>query len=180
MRIIMYLVAAMVAVFGLGPMAALTTDRNTESKLGEIMIYPVAATTDIFKGAMVCVSDTGFLVPASDTANLRIVGVADEHVDNDPGADGDLDCRVVSGRKFRFTATSITQAMLGDPMFVVDDQTFDDAAGATNDVPIGRLVEFVSTTEGWVFIPKGGCRKANIAAATYDATEQSLLNDLVY
>ena len=180
MRLILTLIAAMVAIFGLAPMAALAADRNTESKLGDLMIYPVAATTTIYKGSIVCVSDTGYLVPGADTANLRVVGVADEKVDNSAGADGALNCRVISGRKFRFAATSITQAMLGDPMFVVDDQTVDDAAGATNDVPVGRLVEYISATEGWVFIPKGGCRKANIAAATYDATEQSLLNDLVY
>ena len=179
MRLILIMIAAMVAIFGLAPMAALTADRPTQSKLGDLMIYPVGVDV-IYKGAIVMVDDAGFLVAGADSANGRCVGVADEKVDNSGGSAGDLNCRVVSGRKFRFAATSITQAMLGDAMFIVDDQTFDDAAGATNDVPVGRLVEFISTTEGWVFIPKGGCRKANIAAATYDATEQSLLNDLVY
>lgn len=178
-RLIFGLTAAMVAIFGLAPMAVLTADRNTESKIGDLMIYPVGVDI-IYKGAIVMVDDAGFLIAGADSANGRCVGVADEKVDNSGGSAGDLNCRVVSGRKFRFMASSITQAMLGDAMFIVDDQTFDDAAGPTNDVPCGRLVEYISATEGWIFIPKGGCRKANIAAATYDATEQTLLNDLIY
>ena len=179
MRMILMLIAAMGAIFGLAPMAALTANRNTESKLGDLMIYPVEAGEHIYKGAIVSIDDDGYLMPGADTASHRCVGVADEEVDNTGGADGDLNCRVVSGRKFRFAATSITQAMLGDAMFIVDDQTFDDAAGATNDVPCGRLVEFISTTEGWIFIPKGGCRKASIADGAYSANEQAILNDLI-
>ena len=178
-RLILCMIGAMVAIFGLAPMAALTADRNTQSKIGDIAIYPVNALSQIYKGSIVCVDDTGNLVPAADTADFQVVGVADENVLGG-AADGDTSCRVISGRKFRFPATSITQAMVGDPMFVVDDQTFDDSAGATNDVPIGRLQEFISTTEGWVFIPKGGCRKAGIADATYSANEQTVLNNLVY
>ena len=179
-RFILSMIAAMVAIFGLAPMAALTADRNTQSKRGDLMIYPVEAGEVIYKGALVSVDDDGYLMPGQDTAAHRCVGVADEKVDNTGGADGALSCRVRSGEKYRFAATSITQAMVGDAMFIVDDQTFDDAAGATNDVPCGRLVEYISATEGWIFIPKGGCRKASIADATYSANEQAILNDLIF
>lgn len=154
-RLILMMVAAMVAIFGLGPMAALTADRNTQSKVGDIAIYPVSATTQIYKGSLVMVDADGFLIPAADAANGRVVGVADENVDNDPGSDGDLNCRVVAGRKFLFAASSITQAMVNQVMYVVDDQTFDDGNG-TNAIKAGRLVEFVSTTSGWIYIQKGG------------------------
>ena len=160
-------------------MVALAADRNTQSREGHLKRYPVAASTTIYKGSMVTLSDAGFAKPAADLANERVVGVADEKVDNSAGAAGALNVRVISGRAFRFAASSITQAMLGDPMFVVDDQTFDDAAGATNDVPCGRLVEFVSTTDGWIFIMAGGLRKAAVAGVTYTATEQGMLNDQI-
>lgn len=166
------LVAAYVLVFG----AVLTADRQTRSKKGDLMVYPVNALSQIYKGAIVCVDDDGFLVPGADTAAFRVVGVADENVLGG-AADGDVSCRVRSGEKYRFVATSITQAMVGDAMFVSDDQTFDETS--TNGVVVGRLVEFISTTEGWVFIPKGGCRKAGVADATYSANEQAFLNDHV-
>src|SRR3990172_5752227 len=157
-------------------MTALAADRQTQSRHTGLQKYPVEAGEVIYKGAMVSVDDDGYLMPAQDTAAHRVVGVADEKVDNTGGADGAKDCRVVSGRAFRFAASSITQAMLGDLMHVVDDQTFDEGAG-TNGVPCGRLVEFISTTEGWVYIPSGGVRKAGIADATYSANETAMLND---
>jgi hypothetical protein len=163
-RLIFMMVTAMVAIFGLAPMAALTADRSTDSKIGDIAVYPVSATTQIYKGSLVMVDADGFLIPAADASGGRVVGVADENVDNNPGSDGDLNCRVVAGRKFRFAATAITQAMLNQVMYVVDDQTFDDSAG-TNAIKAGRLVEFVSTTEGWIYIQKGGLHEGITAVA---------------
>ena len=137
-------------------MAVLTADIQTVSKEAKLKSYPCAVDI-IYKGSLVVVNSSGYLEPASDAANKTgVVGVADENVDNSGGSAGDLNCRVLSGRAFKFTATSITQAMVGTWMYVVDDQTIDDSAGATNEVPAGVLVEFVSTTEGWIFIPVGG------------------------
>lgn len=161
-------------------MAALTEARDTQQKEGGIQGYPVLNDTTIFKGSLVAVDDNGFAIPATDTAALRVVGVADETVVSpSTDSDGDKTVRVVSGRAFLFNATSITQAMVGDPMFVVDDNTFDDSAGATNDVPCGRLVQYVSATSGWIFIANGGLRKAGIADTTWDANDVALLNDIV-
>lgn len=135
-------------------MTALSADANRKSRVAGIRSYPVAASTQIYKGALVAIDSDGFLIPGANTAGIQIVGVADENVDNNPGSDGDKDCRVISDRAFLFTASDITQAMLGDMMFCVDDNTIDDAA--SNSIPVGRLVEFVSATSGWVFIPDGG------------------------
>lgn len=159
-------------------MTALADDRQTPAQEVELKGYLVAASTTIYKGGMVAVNDAGHLVMASDAANLRVVGVADERVDNSAGSAGDKKCRVRSGRAFDFNATAITQAMVGDLMFVVDDNTFDDAAG-TNGVPCGRLLEYISATRGIIYIPVGGLRKAGIAAAAYDATEAAMVNDLL-
>jgi len=158
-------------------MTALAADRNTQSREATLKSYPVEAGEKIYKGALVTIDDDGYLMPGQDVANHRCVGVADENVDNTGGADGAKSCRVMSGRAFRFAATSITQAMLGDVMYIVDDQTFDDAAGVTNEVPCGRLIEFISTTEGWIFIPTGPLRKAGLTDSTYSANEQALIDD---
>jgi len=157
-------------------MTALAADRNTQSKIGGIQVYPVEAGETIYKGALVTVDADGYLMPAQDTAAHKVVGVADENVDNSAGADGAKSCRVVSGRAFKFAASSITQAMVGEMMYVVDDQTFDDAVG-TNGIKAGRLVQYVSTTEGWIHIPFGGLGLGIVTADGSDAaTTQALAN----
>ena len=142
-------------------MAALTKDRDTLRKDGGLRGYPVKGSTTIFKGSIVAVDDNGWALPAADAAAQRVIGVAAEKVINS-GADGAKKIRVESGKDFLFNATSITQAMLGDRMHVVDDNTFDDAVG-TNTIPCGRLVEFVSTTSGYIHIPMGGLIKGGTA-----------------
>jgi len=73
---------------------------------------------------------------------------------NTTGADGAKNVRVRRQGVFEFDAASITQAMVGDPMYVVDDHTFDDAAGSTNDVKVGILVKYGSATKGWIDIAR--------------------------
>lgn len=156
-------------------MAALTADRETSAKDVQHKWYPVAA-VKIYKGSIVALNTSGYVVPASDTANLRVVGVAVEFVDNSGGAAGDKKVRVERGRAFKFAASSITQAMVGDIMYIVDDQTFDDGLG-TNVIKAGRLVEFVSTTEGWIYIDNAGQGTALADAdATYGQPEADLIN----
>jgi predicted RecA/RadA family phage recombinase len=55
---------------------------------------------------------------------------------------------------FEFDATSVTQAMVGTAMYVKDDHTVDDAAGATNDIKVGELVKYVADTKGWIDISR--------------------------
>ncbi len=145
--------------------AALTADRDTLVKDGSFRGYPVLNNTTIFKGAFVALNASGYLVNAADAASLRVVGVAHEKVIS-PSTDaaGAKKCRVKSGGSYLFPATSITQAMVGAVMYIVDNQTFDDTVG-TNTVVAGRLAEFVSTTSGYVFIPDGGVRAAGAATA---------------
>ncbi len=133
-------------------MTALTATRNTRSQGVGLKHYPVAATTTIYKGGMVCIDADGYAVPAADTSGLsNCIGVAHEDVDNSGGVDGDLNVRVELGRVHLLVATSITQAMVGDNMYVVDDQTFDDVDPG-NSIRAGILMQFVSTTSGWILI----------------------------
>lgn len=163
-------------------MAALTADRITSKKMtGNLKSHKVKDATKIFAGSMVAVQADGHAVPASDAAALKVVGLAKNTVDNSSGADGDLDVLVEEGL-FKLDATSITQAMEGQIMYVADDHTFDETLG-TNGVKAGRLLEFISTTEGWIFIsPAGvGTVLTDIAAFTDPpaAAEMALLRTFV-
>lgn len=149
---------------------ALTADKNFQSKGGRLFTYPVDGGSIIYKGALVCTNAAGFLVPAADTAGFsNCVGVADERVDNSAGADGALNCRVRCGERYLVNATSITQGMVGDQMFVVDDATFDDSAGVVNNIRAGILVEFVSATSGWILIALPAITPGTIGAGDIGA-----------
>ena len=135
-------------------MTGLTRDRATSYREGVEVDYPVAAGAKIYAGSLVCVNADGFAVPAADNSDYVFVGVALEQMDNSAGANGAKSLRVRREGVFEFDAASITQAMVGDPMYVVDDHTFDDAAGPTNDIKVGLLVKFASATKGWIDIAR--------------------------
>ena len=158
-------------------MAALSADRITKKKSTGLKSYPIKTATKIYAGSLTAVDGNGFALPAADAANLKVVGVAATTVDN-TGADGALSINVESGMLAEFSASSITQAMVGKVMYVVDDQTFDDALG-TNGVKAGKLAEYVSTTKGWLEIqPTGLGVVVADADATYGQPEADLINDL--
>jgi hypothetical protein len=133
-------------------MAGLTKDRATPYRDGIEIDFPVAASTKIFAGSLVCANTSGYAVPAADTAGLKFLGMALEQMDNTGGANGAKTVRLRRTGNFLFDAASITQAMVGTAMYVVDDHTIDDAAGPTNDVRVGILVKYVSDTKGWIDI----------------------------
>lgn len=134
-------------------MAALAADKNRLKRgTGVIFSFPMAA-SKIYKGGIVHINAAGFAAAGSDTTAQVTAGIALETVDNTGGAAGAKTIRVEAQAEFKFTATSITQAMVGTNMVTVTDNDVDDAAGATNDIVVGKLTQFISTTEGWVFVP---------------------------
>jgi predicted RecA/RadA family phage recombinase len=135
-------------------MAALTKDRATPYREGIEIEFPVAANSKIYSGSLVCANTSGYAVPAADTAGLKFLGVALEQVDNTGGANGAKIVRLRRTGVFEFDATSVTQAMVGTAMYVKDDHTVDDAAGATNDIKVGELVKYVADTKGWIDISR--------------------------
>lgn len=134
-------------------MTALAADKEIGRKeQGPWQVYPVAASTTIYKGALVAINSSGYLVPASDTAGLRLAGVAMEGKDNSSGSNGDLECKCAVTGVFPVVASSITQAMVGRMLYIVDDQTVDETT--TNWVPAGILREYTSATAGYIEIDK--------------------------
>ena len=105
---------------------ALSGDRNTPRKEGDIRQFDVAAATKIYAGALVCLNAAGDAVPGSTATTLTAVGRADQHVDNSGGAAGDLTVDVRRG-VFRFGnsagADEIGAEDIGSTAYVVDDET---------------------------------------------------------
>lgn len=123
-------------------MPALSQPYETHEREGLIVAYPVKANTRVWKGALVCVDNTGYLVPASDTANLRFVGVAFESVDNTGGANGAKRCRVVKRGTFIYNRIgSFAQADIGATARAVTDNEV--AKTSTNNIVVGTVVELL-------------------------------------
>jgi hypothetical protein len=122
-------------------MTALAQDRDTPMKHeSRTLSCKVAAATTIYKGSIVAFNAGGFLVPGADTAGLATAGIADQHIDNSAGANGDLECVVLKGvAGCRADGTAPTQAEIGRDVMIQDSGNVTTAAAATNNVVAGRL-----------------------------------------
>lgn len=158
-------------------MTALTEDRNTERRDGEIISVGVAATAKIFAGSIVCKNSSGYAVPGSDTAGLVTLGRAEEYVDNSAGADGDKAILVRKGC-FKFGGSGFTVADIGKPLFVSDDQTV--ALSTANSVCAGIFDAFESATDVWVDMRGERAAAADADSVAADvATIVADFNDLL-
>jgi hypothetical protein len=129
-------------------MTVLTKDRNTPKKGGNLFAIPVAASTKIYAGSLVCSNATGYAVPGADTAGLLFRGIAQEFVDNSAGADGEKKVLVEHPVIVSMSTAGITQADIGKPVFIADDQTV--AKSTTNSVCCGVIREVISATSVWL------------------------------
>lgn len=133
-------------------MAALTKNRLTAYKDGIEVGHQVAASTKIYAGSLVCLNASGYAVPGADTASFNYVGVAQEHVDNSTGANGDLTVTVRRKGIHRFAAAGMAITDIGTAVYVSDDQTV--AKSTTNSIACGKIAEFISATEVGVDIDR--------------------------
>lgn len=107
------------------------------------------ASTTIPKGAIVAVeASSGTVINAVSGTVNPVVGIATETITS--ASTGAYYIQVDFDAEFLFAASSITQAMVGEPMLVIDNNTVDETS-ATSAV-VGMLTEFVSTTSGWVYV----------------------------
>ena len=103
-------------------MTALTADRNTPARSGDLLlltVYGIAATT-IYAGSLVCVTSDGLAVPGGHAQAVRAIGRAEETVVNPLG--GALTVTVRRG-VFRFANQGADGYDVGRLVAVVDDQT---------------------------------------------------------
>ncbi len=145
-----YLFAAPILLFTGGVLSA---NAYISRRQGNLQSYLVEDNVHIYKGALVVINTSGYALPGADTSGYRFVGVAAEEADNTVTghSQGGISVKVWTDGEHKLTATSITQAMVGQMMFLVDDATVDDVT-VTNRIPVGILTEYISATQGWVSI----------------------------
>ena len=132
-------------------MAAITVAANRQAKgTPKTRRALMANSITIPKGALVVTNASGLATNAVAGAGpLLCIGVAAEtKTSGTGGADW---IQVEYDREYLFACSSITQAMVGTAMLVVDNNTVDDVSASS--VTVGKLTEFVSTTLGWVQVP---------------------------
>jgi len=66
-------------------------------------------------------------------------------------------------------ATAITQANVGDNVFLADDESVDVAANVTNDIFCGVIAGYIDTTHAWIDI-EPAIRQADVATHIADAS----------
>ena len=127
-------------------MAAATTPINTPERTGLSAQHDVAASTVIYAGTLVALDASGNAKPASDTANLKVIGVAQETVDNSAGSAGDLKVTVKPGIHIVNNAGTnpVTKAHSGKVVFASSDNEV--AHTTTNSIKAGVLRGFDPTT----------------------------------
>jgi len=133
-------------------MTAITAAVNRQAKgVPKTRRVLMSNSITIVKGELVGILDAdGLAVKAVTGATVVwIVGVAAETKTS--GTGGDDWIQVEYDREYLFAATSITQAMLGDAMLIVDNNTIDETSAGS--ATVGKLTEYVSATLGWVYIP---------------------------
>lgn len=99
---------------------ALTANRNVDRFVDqELRLFPVAASTKVYKGAFVGLKTSGYV--RGLTAGDPVVGIAYEEVDNSAGANGALSVRVYTQGDFSLALAGATVADLGRPVFASAD-----------------------------------------------------------
>jgi hypothetical protein len=131
-------------------MAALANAFEAFPKPTIIVNYKIAASTTIYKGALVGVNANGFLVPMSHAAaNLKFVGIAEETVEN-AGSNGAKSCRVSkSGGGVYVDLSSTTQASIGAEVYAKTDNELQiNTSGLTSEYRVGTIVALEQTSTG--------------------------------
>lgn len=124
-------------------MTALTADRNTPHKDGELLGVPVAANAVIRAGALVVANANGYAAPGSTALNLKYIGRAEESVDNTGGANGAKTVTVRRNKAFKYAnlgADPVVQADLMKTCYIADDQTVAKTDGGGTRSAAGKVV----------------------------------------
>lgn len=111
-------------------MTALSAERSTNkyspNPMPDHIVVNVAASTKIYKGALVGIDINGRAVAGTSVAASRVIGRAEETVDNSSGAADAKTVKVNIGVFYFANSSStdaITSAHIGRDCYVVDDQT---------------------------------------------------------
>jgi hypothetical protein len=132
-------------------MVALTSERNTRLRIGDLRVEQMAATIKIWGGSLVMRNAAGYLTNGATATGCVGVGRAEKTVDN-TGAAGALSVEYRMGI-FLFANSAagdlITIADIGKACFILDDQTVAKTDGTATRSRAG-IVEAVEATGVWV------------------------------
>ncbi len=131
---------------------ALTSDRNTPRRDGELVTLPVAAAKLIYAGSLVARDSSGNATPGAAATTLLGAGRAEARADNSGGSAGDITVDVRKG-VFRFgnsaSADAITRADIGASCYIADDQTVAKTSGSSTRSVAGTVFD-VDSDGVWV------------------------------
>lgn len=127
----------------------LTADRTTRFKAGGTArsgIGDVAAAAVIYFGALIAKNAAGYVVPASDAAALKVIGIAQQFVDNTAGADGAATVLYTTGvvAELGNNAGAIVQAGKHVKCYAADDNSVTTKAISLHRVVVGTVVKFTA------------------------------------
>lgn len=107
------------------------TDFDAPYRDGELTPVPVAKGELIPAGTIVCINAKGYAVGGQAAAGLTYAGRAEERTDNTTGSDGSVAVLVRRKKAFRWLNDgTITQAMLGQHAWVLDNRTLSGSDGS--------------------------------------------------
>lgn len=105
---------------------SLAKDRLTPARLLTLLNLAVAANVLCYAGGLAALDANGRVTPGATATGLKGIGRFKDRVDNSTGSAGDLNADVERGC-FQYanssSADAITEADVGRPCFIVDDQT---------------------------------------------------------
>ena len=131
---------------------ALSQGRMTKRRNANQFEDPVAASTLIHTGALVCINGSGYAVPGSTSTTLTVRGVAQEGVNN-TGAAGAQAVKTERGC-FPFKnhgADPVARADIGKTVYIVDDETIAKTNG-TNTRSVAGTLRDIDVNGAWVEI----------------------------
>jgi len=144
-------------------MAALTTSKQTPIR-GDFRVktFPLKTNAKVYAGGFACIeTSSGYLVDATDTAGLKVVGIVIGEgqygtptfgaYDATGLASGAIQVPVAYECEARVVGSSLAQTSVGANLEVSDNQTL--VGSSTNHVKAGKCIEYISATECVIFVP---------------------------
>ena len=132
-------------------MVALTADRNTPLKSGDLRAGLVGASTTIFKRAIVMRNAAGYLIKGATATGSFGVGIAQTVADNSAGANGALSVNWRPGVAYlaNLAGDPCLVTDIGAKCWIADDQTVAKTNGTGTRSPAG-IIEDVDANGVWV------------------------------
>jgi hypothetical protein len=133
-------------------MGALSADRNTAERTGDLISAGCAAAVKCYAGGIAVLDASGNIKPGVAATGLICVGRFEGYADNSAGLAGAVNATARRGT-FRFANSAagdaITAAEIGDVCYIVDDQTVAKTDGGAARSVAG-LIDDVDSAGVWV------------------------------